>query len=90
MATWDASEVFLSIHARSFLSTKNGTFWHHIFPNLNHISSNNAQNETNIKSPELSRVMLTEQRHRKFGRCYTFHPAKWLGELGVYYIKLKL
>ena len=27
-----------------------------------------------------------EQRHRSFGRCYTFHPKKSLRNLGVYYV----
>lgn len=34
--------------------------------------------------------MLEEQRHRKFGRCYTFHPSEWLRRLGVYYTNMKL
>ena len=29
MATWDASEVFVSIKLRSFLSTENGSFSHY-------------------------------------------------------------
>ena len=30
---------------------------------------------------------VKEQRHRSFGRCYTFHPKKEIRDLGVYYIK---
>ena len=33
---------------------------------------------------------ITEQRHRKFGRCYTFHPEKKIRDLGIYYIKTNL
>ena len=33
---------------------------------------------------------IKEQRHRKFGRCYTFHPTKAIRDLGVYYIKAQL
>ena len=31
-----------------------------------------------------------EQRHRSFGRCYTFHPRKEARERGIYYIKMRL
>ena len=27
-----------------------------------------------------------EQRHRKFGRCYTLQPEKYIRKLGVYYL----
>ena len=33
---------------------------------------------------------IKEQRHRNFGRCYTFHPEKNIRDLGVYYIKAYL
>ena len=33
---------------------------------------------------------IQEQRHRGFGRCYTFHPKKEIRDLGVYYIKAYL
>ena len=33
---------------------------------------------------------FTEQRHRKFGRCYTTYPDKKSQHLGIYYIKFKL
>ena len=33
---------------------------------------------------------IEEQRHRKFGRCYTFHPDTRMQQLGIYYITLKL
>ena len=33
---------------------------------------------------------IKEQRHRSFGRCYTFHPRKDIRDLGVYYIRFYL
>ena len=33
---------------------------------------------------------VNEQRHRKFGRCYTIYPDKNSRILGIYYIKLEL
>ena len=33
---------------------------------------------------------INEQRHRKFGRCYTFYPDPSLLKLGVYYIEVYL
>ena len=36
------------------------------------------------------RNLITEQRHRGFGRCYTFYPETYMRNLGIYYIKLAL
>ena len=33
---------------------------------------------------------ITEQRHRGFGRCYTYHPEERLRKLGIYYINAEL
>ena len=33
---------------------------------------------------------ITEQRHRKFGKCYSLHPIKEHRLLGIYYIKFIL
>lgn len=33
---------------------------------------------------------LTEQRHRKYGRCYTYYPPPTQQRLGIYYIKAQL
>ena len=33
---------------------------------------------------------IHEQRHRVFGKCYTFIATKGIKNLGVYYIKIKL
>ena len=33
---------------------------------------------------------VTEQRHRKFGKCYSVHPSKKYRLLGIYYIVFTL
>ena len=33
---------------------------------------------------------LTEQRHRKYGRCYTYYPHPTQQRLGIYYVKAQL
>ena len=33
---------------------------------------------------------IKEQRHRSFGRCYTFYPDARVRSLGVYYMKAYL
>ena len=33
---------------------------------------------------------FTEQRHRKFGRCYSYYPEHHFRELGIYYITIVL
>ena len=33
---------------------------------------------------------FTEQRHRLFGRCYTYHPEYKFRELGIYYMNMEL
>ena len=33
---------------------------------------------------------ITEQRHRKYGRCYTYYPPQSQQRLGIYYIKIQL
>ena len=33
---------------------------------------------------------IIEQRHRKFGRCYTFYPKMSQQKLGIYYVKVEL
>ena len=33
---------------------------------------------------------VKEQRHRGFGRCYTYHPEQSIRDLGVYYTKFYL
>ena len=37
-----------------------------------------------------SSTSIKEQRHRGFGRCYTFYPEKRIRDLGVYYLKAYL
>ncbi len=33
---------------------------------------------------------FAEQRHRKFGRCYTLHPEPNILPLGIYYVNMEL
>ena len=33
---------------------------------------------------------ITEQRHRAFGRCYTYHPEERMRKLGIYFINAEL
>ena len=47
--------------------------------------TNGATNIANLQNDIDGSVK--EQRHRSFGRCYTFHPRKDIRDLGVYYIK---
>ena len=44
---------------------------------------------TVLNIDKLTRHHLIEIRHRKFGRCYSFHPDDRLQQLGIYYIKLE-
>ena len=50
------------------------------------------QHDTYSFVVDLSKIQdtITEQRHRMFGRCYTFHPEERLRHLGIYYIKAEL
>ena len=52
----------------------------------------NGKTNVNIKDDDLENITdsVQEQRHRGFGRCYTFHPKKSIRDLGVYYIKFYL
>ena len=49
----------------------------------------NGKTQTNIDFED-NLDSIKEQRHRKFGRCYTFHPEKDIRNLGVYYIRTYL
>ena len=40
---------------------------------------------TNIDDLENELDSFKEQRHRTFGRCYTFYPKKSIRDLGIYY-----
>lgn len=33
---------------------------------------------------------ITEQRHRKYGRCFTYYPPRSQQQLGIYYMKIQL
>ena len=38
----------------------------------------------------MAKHSFTEQRHRKFGRCYSYCPEHHFRELGIYYITIVL
>ena len=33
---------------------------------------------------------VIEQRHRRYGRCYTYSPDESVKDLGIYYVSMKL
>ena len=35
-------------------------------------------------------LTVNEQRHRKFGKCYSVHPSTKYRFLGIYYVKFTL
>ena len=49
----------------------------------------NGKTRTNIRL-DANSTSIKEQRHRKFGRCYTFLPEQYILSLGVYYVKAYL
>ena len=53
-------------------------------------SDSNGNMKTSLNIDELKKHHVTEIRHRKFGRCYSFHPHERLKTLGIYYIRMKL
>ena len=53
-------------------------------------SDSDGNMKISLNIDELKTHFVTEIRHRKFGRCYSFHPHERLKNLGIYYIKMKL
>ena len=52
------------------------------------IRQNKTNGETKISNLQDDiEGSVKEQRHRSFGRCYTFHPRREIRDQGVYYIK---
>ena len=45
---------------------------------------------TFVPDLNLKHESINEQRHRKYGRCYTYLPEKVIRDLGVYYINAVL
>jgi len=43
-----------------------------------------------VKVQEFNSSNMREQRHRGFGRCYTYHPAQNYRNYGIYYMKFTL
>ena len=57
---------------------------------LRFIKSNEDRRISTRLSNFKKKPYIEEQRHRKYGRCYTFHPDTTMQQLGIYYITLKL
>ena len=48
-----------------------------------------TNNDLDLTNPTYD-PSIQEQRHRRFGRCYTIHPAEKFRKLGLYYFKIYL
>jgi len=46
-------------------------------------------NSNLIENEEGKENEFLQQRHRSFGRCYTFHPHSRARSLGVYYVRVR-
>ena len=46
--------------------------------------------DTYVKVTQFNSSNMREQRHRGFGRCYTYHPAQNYRNYGIYYMKFTL
>ena len=77
-ATFSFREIVKSLSVRT-ISEDDDKVHFRIFPKK---VKANGTNE--IDSP------FVEQRHRKYGRCYTFYPENDLQKLGIYYIDIEL
>ena len=53
-------------------------------------SDGNGSMFTTLNIGTLTKHYLVEIRHRKFGRCFSFHPDERMLDLGIYYFRLKL
>ena len=54
------------------------------------IKSNNGSAAVTKLEYRKGTPYIQEQRHRKFGRCYTIQPGTTMKKLGIYYMTLKL
>ena len=80
-ATYNFTEIVKRIYIRFIQADTNGKVGEIGKTNLD--LKNKTILEDNLDS-------IQEQRHRGFGRCYTFYPKKEILDLGVYYIKFYL
>ena len=53
-------------------------------------TNENGKYSTHLNFTPALPQSMKEQRHRGFGKCYTFIARNDTKELGVYYIKIKL
>ena len=57
---------------------------------VRHLDANDQGQFSETLVLEENAKWVSEQYHRKFGRCYTFYPADDTINLGIYYIVLEL
>ena len=57
---------------------------------VRHLDANDQGQFSEILVLEDNAKWVSEQYHRKFGRCYTFYPDENMQSLGIYYITLQL
>ena len=57
---------------------------------VRHLDANDEGQFSETLVLEENAKWVSEQYHRKFGRCYTFYPAENTKDLGIYYIVLEL
>ena len=50
----------------------------------------NGKDSVSLKSGDIAGLLWREQRHRQFGKCFTFRALDEHRDLGIYYIKFKL
>ena len=46
--------------------------------------------DTYVRVKEFNSSNMREQRHRGFGKCYTYHPSQDYRNYGIYYMKFTL
>ena len=76
-ATYGFDEIVKRIYVRFIKADKDGNVGE---KGKTYVDIDLTGNFTSIK----------EQRHRGFGRCYTFYPEESIRDLGVYYLKAYL
>ena len=50
----------------------------------------NGSHRIKLNGDELKNNLFAENGHGKYGKCYAYHPTKYIRDLGVYYIKIKM
>ncbi len=74
-ATFCVEDIFKSVYIRFFRADEKTGKYNVAYSDL-----------TDDSRPD----SFMEQRHRPFGRCHTLYPERWIRELGVYYMRIRL